>query len=204
VSSRAAFTLLELIAVLAILSILAAFLVTQLGTAEEVVQEKLQRAKLSEVALAISHYESEEGDFPLSSLAQSQGTLPNAINVGAELLVMALWSGGLDGCGLSTDALDNTDGDRFARPVGDLETRELFELVDAWGNPIAYFHHADYGREDVYTTFDAATGDPVESQVRAIRNAKTKLYHEHRGFQLVSAGSDGRFGTDDDITSFRR
>ncbi len=199
--STRGFTLIEMIAVLAILSILAAILVTQLGSAEEVVQEKLLRAELQQISLAISHYESEEGDFPSSSPADGEGA-PNAINTGAERLVLALWSGGLEGCGLSPDELDNTDGDSTATVQSDLPTKDLFELTDPWNNPIAYFHHADYGRADLYSTFDPVTGATTESRVTAKKNKKTKLYYEHRRFQLISAGSDGVFGTEDDITSF--
>ena len=203
---RAGFTLLELLAVLAILSILAVFVVTQIGTAEEIVQEKLVRAQLEQIDLAIAHYEAEEGDWPPSSFdldaGAAAGEAPNAVNAGCERLVLALWSGGLEGCGLSADELANTDGDRTSRPLGDLPTKDLLELVDAWGNPIAYFHHVDYGTEALYRVVDATTGEAREVRVAARRNDATGLPFAHRRFQLISAGADGVFGSEDDLTNF--
>lgn len=200
---RRGFTLVELIAVLAILAILAVFLVTQIGSAEEVVQQKLCATRLRQVAAALAHYESETGDYPPSSFGGAAGEAPNAVNVGGERLVLALFSEGRDGCGLSPDELGNSDGDRSAAAASDLPTTELFELLDPWGNPIAYFHHTDYGRADVYRAVDPATGEEREAPVSARKNARTGLFYEHRRFQLLSAGPDGAFGTEDDIASFR-
>jgi prepilin-type N-terminal cleavage/methylation domain-containing protein len=203
-TGRSAFTLIELGAVLAILSILAVFLATQIGTADEVVQAKLVRAQLEEISAALAHYENEQGDFPPSSFGGAVGAAPNAANTGSERLVLALWSDGLDGCGISPDDLQNVDGDETTAQVSELPTRDLFELADAWGNPIAYFHHTDYGRTDVYQTIDPGTGERIEGRVTAGVNPKTKLFYEHRRFQLLSAGSDGLFGTEDDLGNFKK
>jgi hypothetical protein len=35
-------------------------------------------------------------------------------------------------------------------------------------------------------------------------NPKTKSYHQPRGYQAISAGRDGLFGTEDDIGNFER
>lgn len=199
---RAGFTLIELMAVLAILAILGAVLVTQIGSARESVEVQLTRTRLQEIRLAASDYEVDQGDYPRSRMTKEQGSPPNALNIGVECLVLALWSDGREGSGLRADELDNTDGDRSAKSLSDLPVRDLFELVDPWGNPIAYFHHADYGREDVYSTFDPDTGELLESTARALRNSKLGRYYEHRRFQLLSAGPDGRFGTEDDLASF--
>ncbi len=203
-SGRLAFTLIELVAVLAILSILAVFLATQIGSAEEVVQVKLARAQLEEISAALAHYESVQGDYPPSSFGGAAGQPPNGVNVGSERLVLALWSDGMDGCGLSPDDLYNVDGDETLLQVSELPTRELFELADAWGNPIAYFHHTDYGRSDTYQTVFPGTGERIESRVTAAVNPRTKLPFEHRRFQLLSAGPDGAFGTEDDLGNFRQ
>ncbi|MFT5284659.1 MAG: prepilin-type N-terminal cleavage/methylation domain-containing protein [Planctomycetota bacterium] len=204
VSKRAGFTLIEMIAVLLILTVLVGIFVSQIGGAQELVESKIARAQLEQIAVAAAEYEVEEGDYPASHFDQNMGAAPNAINLGIERLVLALWSDGFDGCGLSPDDLDNLDGDRSAKALSDLPTSDLFEMVDPWGNPIAYFHHTDYEREDLYQTFDALTGERVDGKVRALRNSKTKLFFEHRRFQLISAGPDGLFATEDDIANFNR
>ncbi len=200
----AGFTLIELMTVLVILSILAYFMVTQLGSADEAVNIKLVRADMERVGVVLSSYESELGDYPSSTYPEKAGSPPNLLNVGAECLVLALFSSGRDGMGLSPDSLDNTDGDSSQTTLTDLPTRDLFEFVDAWGNPVAYFHRQDYGRTDLYTTFDPVTGALLESEVTAWINPKTKLAYNHRSFQLISAGPDGLFGTPDDVSNTGR
>ncbi len=202
--ARAGFTLIEMIAVLLILSILVGVFLVNIAGTQELVEVQLMRTQLEQISLAASEYEVEEGDYPPSHFDERTGPAPNPINLGIERMLIALWSDGLEGCGLSPDDLDNLDGDRSANRLSDLPTSDLFELLDAWGNPIAYFHHTDYEREDVYQTFDTLTGEREEEKVRALKNPKTKLFFEHRKFQLISAGPDGLFMTEDDITNFKR
>jgi hypothetical protein len=102
------------------------------------------------------------------------------------------------------DNLDNTDGDRTRRSLTMFPTSDLFELVDQWKNPIAYFHHRDYGRKDLYMSYDNASGVLLETLVSALKNPKTESFYNPRGFQLISAGVDGAFNTEDDITNFSR
>lgn len=201
---RAGFTLIEMVAVMLILAILVTFLVAQLGKTDDNAKERLTRAKLSELAAVIDAYERREGDFPPSAWRSEHGQPPNALNVGVEALVVALWSKNRAGLGISADELDNTDGDQSAKPLTDLPTQDLFEFVDLWGNPIAYLHHAQYGEPQRYQTFDATTGEPVETEVRALLNEKTRLPYQAGRFQLLSAGIDGVYGTEDDLSHFTR
>lgn len=196
----AGFTLLELLAVLLILSLLVAVLVTTLGSAEEVVQEKLTGTRLAQIASVLTEYEIDQGDWPPSAFTAEQGEAPNGTNVGAECLVLALWAGGRDGAGLDEDWLGNVDGDYAKKKLdGTFPDRGLRELLDTWGNPIAYLHHADYGRSDLYLTLDPLTGEKVESVVEARKNPATGDFADRRRYQLISAGADGRFGTEDDV-----
>ena len=41
-----------------------------------------------------------------------------------------------------------------------------------------------------------------ESSVHALKNPVTGQYFQNDKFQLISAGSDGYFGTEDDIANF--
>jgi hypothetical protein len=80
----------------------------------------------------------------------------------------------------------------------------LFELSDAWGNPLAYIHHLDYERVFTYRAVDTETGEENDFELKARKNPKTGRWEEPHGFQLVSAGSDGRFGTEDDLTNYKK
>jgi len=204
---RSGFTLIELLAVIVILSILAYFLITNVFAARETVEAQATQMGLSQIAAAIGEYADEFGDWPPSAFPEAWGPAPDALNLGGEALYMALCAQGQPGEGrLDTDPA-NTDRDATALRIKGHESLAVFELPDSWENPIAYFHHRDYERKDVYVTFDADSGQEVESTARARRNAKTGRWQAPRGFQLISAGPNGRFDApgseeDDDITHF--
>jgi prepilin-type N-terminal cleavage/methylation domain-containing protein len=199
--SRAAFTLIEMLAVLLILSLLMVVLVTQFADVLSSSKVRLTRTSMSNIALAIAEYESEYGDYPVSTPTQAWGPPPNQVNVGAECLVIALHSKGFKGGGGTLEELlVNTDADNSKARLTDFNTTELFELKDQWGNPIAYLHRADYGTPQNYLTMNPDTGVEEESAFRARPSKKTGLFINSDSFQLVSAGADGRFGTEDDVT----
>jgi prepilin-type N-terminal cleavage/methylation domain-containing protein len=205
---RAGFTLIELLAVLVILSILTSFLVVNIMSARETVEEQATRATLTQISAALSEYESEKGDWPPSRFPDAWGAAPDPTNLGAEVLYLTICAEGQIGEGRFDEAPANVEGDRAVLRIPGHSSQELFEIADAWGNPIAYFHHRDYGREDSYQTFDGKTGEIATSVVRARENKRTGRWYEAKGFQLVSAGRNGVFdkpGTDedDDITNFK-
>lgn len=204
---RAGFTLIELLAVLFIISILAYFLVTNLTAGRDVMDVKLTKGRLASISAALEEYASESGDYPPTTFADTSA-VPNDRNLGAESLYLVLCREGGPGEGDLDQALANSDNDAAARRVEGHQTLELHEITDTWGNPIAYFHHRDYGREDLYVTLDAQAAT-VESRVRALADPKLARPFQPRKFQLISAGPNGVFGTaggaeDDDITSFKR
>ncbi len=207
-SERAGFTLIELLAVILILGILAAILVTQLGGAEEQAKVQQTRGLIGQLEGAIDHYDNEFGSHPPSSFTPDQEVTNDGQNVGAEALVVALWSRKWNAGGLlerEKDALVNSDGDTSPRQLTDFGNRQLFEIPDSWGNPIAYIERADYGvtgRE--YATYDGETGAADSSTAAPFKNVRTGLFYRADSFQLISAGPDGRFGTEDDITTFDR
>jgi prepilin-type N-terminal cleavage/methylation domain-containing protein len=197
--ARAGFTLVELMAVMVIVGILMAFLLPILLTTEETARIKTTRAKLANIASVCDEYERERGAYPPSRFTAEWGAPPNDVNVGVESLVLALWSRNFEAGGrLVADELANTDGDRSAGAASDLPTSELLEFVDDWGNPVAYIASADYAADQRYFTIDEE-GVAGESLVRAVKNATTGRFVAHAKFQLVSAGPDGSFGTEDDI-----
>jgi prepilin-type N-terminal cleavage/methylation domain-containing protein len=201
--AREGFTLIEVLAVIVILSVLAALLMTQLGGARDTAEEGATKNVLLKVKGVLSEHADEAGDYPRSTPPAELGGMPNDTNVGAECLYLGLCKEGAAGQGVLDSQLANTDEDRLtARPAG-FENSQLFELEDAWHNPIAYFHNLDYGQEARYVTLDPATGEPRESLAKARKNEQTGRWHEPRAFQLISAGLDGQFGTEDDLFSFQ-
>jgi len=192
---QAGFTLVEILAVLLILSILMGFLVVSLFNVKDSSNEQLTRARISTIAAAIGTYEGATGDYPPSSLDDGLAGSGSELNQGIEALVLTLWAQPHDGAGLSDDLLENTDGDTS-------KGEQLFELVDMWDNPLAYFHRSDFGEQHAYLTFDNETGEELETLVEARKHPKTGRWANRRSFQLISAGSDGVFGTLDDLANF--
>ncbi len=205
---RSAFTLIEILTVLVILAILTTLLVTNLLAGREVAEVEATRRLLARVEAAIDAFEREHGDFPPSSFTPEQGVSNDGANVGVEALVVALWSRGREAGGLLDDVADrlvNADGDRSSAQLTDFDSRQLLEIGDAWGNPLSYLHHADYERHDrAYVCRDPATGEEETSFPLALRQADTGRFLRATRYQLSSAGPDGRFDTEDDVSTLER
>ncbi|QDU83885.1 Type II secretion system protein G precursor [Planctomycetes bacterium Pla163] len=196
---RGGFTLLELLAVMVVLGILVAFLVPNLLSTQETAEIKATEVRLTQIATAIDSFERERGTYPPSSFLPEWGVAPNDLNVGIECLVLSLWSNNWEAGGqLSADDLVNTDGDRSAGAISDLPNSQLLEFVDSWENPIAYIQNSDYGTEHRYLAYDDE-GLENPNVVTARRNEATGRYANHAKYQLISAGPDGTFETEDDI-----
>ena len=83
--------------------------------------------------------------------------------------------------------------------------RDSRRFVETRFGRIAYIERGDYAQGNLrYQTLDGETGELVESVPTAFKNAATGQYYSAQGFQLISAGPDGRFGTEDDVTAFDR
>jgi prepilin-type N-terminal cleavage/methylation domain-containing protein len=204
----AGFTLIEILAVLLILTLLAGIMIVQLSDTEGAARVKMAEQLLAKVEAAVKSYQNDNGAAPPSSFAPAQEVANDGTNVGIEALVVALWSKKYEAGGLLADVRDqlvNVDGDRSTKQLTDFETRELLEIADPWQNPIAYIERGDYSQGNLrYATVDGETGEVVESVPTAYKNAATGQYYSAQGFQLISAGPDGRFGTEDDVTAFKR
>lgn len=206
-SLRAGFSLIEILAVLVILSILAAFLIPNLTGHGELVKAQSTEAFLSQIDAALAEYNNEFGAYPKSEFNSKWGIESNKSNIGAEALVQALWSVEWAGTALSTDKFTNTDNDKSKKTVIDpniIAKGDLMELADSWGNPIAYIHRSQYGEKVTYTSYDNDTAELDDVEISALKNPATGSYYNPRKYQLISAGEDGLFGTDDDLTNFRR
>jgi len=204
----AGFTLIELLAVLLILSILVVVLISNMRDALGTANIEIAGQQLAQLEGAIKSYQNENGAPPPSSFVPAQEVANDGTNVGIEALVVTLWSKKYEAGGLLNDVRDkliNSDGDRSSKQLTDFTTRDLLEISDPWGNPVAYIEKSDYALTNRrYVTTVPETGEQVETVPLAFKNAATGQYYSALGFQLISAGPDGRFGTEDDITTFQR
>jgi prepilin-type N-terminal cleavage/methylation domain-containing protein len=208
ISIRAGFTLIELLAVLLILSILVGVLLVSLRDSDKATRVKLAETLLAKLESAAKHYQNEHGSAPASSFVSGQEVANDGLNVGIEAFVVAMFSKKYEGGGLLADVRDqlvNTDGDRSTKQLTDFESRDLLEIPDPWGSPVAYVERTDYGQTNRrYQTYDPETGELLETVPTAFKNKATGQYFAAQGFQFISAGPDCQFGTEDDITTFQR
>ncbi len=196
--ARAGFTLIEILAVILIIGLLMVFLLPQIRGAQESARVKAEAGYLQGLSAAIAEYENEKGDYPGSSWKEEWGPAPNSTNLGAEALVIQLF-GSKWQSRLSEDRLGNTDEDESKKALARFPKPTLFEIIDEWKNPVAYAHRRDYAQVQVYVM----TNPPGESTFKARVNPQTGQFWNPKGFQLVSAGPDGEFGTGDDITNWK-
>lgn len=192
---RSGFTLLELMVVIVIVGILMGALLTSGGSLFRSSKVKETSVRMDTLATMVGSFRQIEGVFPNDRLPT--GVNNGAMNANSEALFLELFAEKYSGQRPDMDWLVNTDGDTTSKSLTILPARELFEVCDAWNNPIIYFESLHYG---AVAQVMAGTDDMLEEQsVEAVKNERTGAYQQPNGFQLISAGEDGTFGTEDDI-----
>ncbi len=212
---RAGFSLVELLVVMAILSVLGGLAVIGLPRMMRAGDQSLMENVLMQLDAALESYETDakNGDYPPTLLDSDEfpgvGQRTNLDNCGNESIILCLNRRGrgslFDIEGMKGVSLTNTDADRTQAVLTSFgpDDRELYELVDVWGTPVAYFHHRDYG---IVENRDLGRATAAEEMLKAVpwRNPKTRSFYQRDKFQLISAGADMKFNTEDDITNFER
>jgi len=205
-SRRGGFTLIELLAVLLIIAVIGAALVPSLLSSSEAVETTSTRTLIAQLSSEIEAYERENGDYPPSTFPGDLDPRPTPVNMGAEMLVIALLpaDGSYRASEAYEDALTNADQDVLKTSLTRFSNPSAFEFADAWDNPIAYLHRRDYAQGGEYLAYSYTEEAWVEQVVTGEINPKTGDPRRPDSFQLISAGADGVFGTDDDIGNFKR
>jgi len=197
------FTLIELLIVIAILGTLMVALLPNIVSAGVEGEIADTRARIHYLVQAAKEFErSDNGYYPPDNFKGFDGKAlakDNGVNSGIESLVVFLCQKRLSSDTLAghEDWLQNTDGDQGAAEIPVLERRDLMEVVDAWGTPMVYFASIGGGYGHVQRV-ETPEGDTV--RVKALINPRTNRPAAKTSFQLISAGPDMVFATDDDIT----
>jgi prepilin-type N-terminal cleavage/methylation domain-containing protein len=196
------FTLIELLIVIAILSLLVVTFVPDLlgfGKQGDITDTKARMLVLANGANAFQAIKGfyPPDDFRDPSDSKSKLKADNGINTGIESLVWSIsqrYSGAID---LTENArwLSNTDGDQNGEVNPKLGTTERKEVMDSWRTPFAYFYKNMAKEQRVLPSWEGS----VELTVKAWKN-KEGRYVGINSFQIVSAGPDRVFNTEDDIT----
>ncbi|HYC76155.1 MAG TPA: prepilin-type N-terminal cleavage/methylation domain-containing protein [Planctomycetota bacterium] len=207
--ARGGFTLVELLVVMAILATLVGLGVATIPAMMRRADKTAVEGFLSMLDAQIENYRnSEQGAYPPSTLAEFPGVglLSNFENSGIEALVACLASRAYRP---SFDLLErqkkmrleNYDGDRTAVQLTDFGDKDLFEIVDPWGTPLVYIHSSDYGRAEEICR---VTGEAGVLKAKPWMNPQLKRAYMPDRYQLISAGPDREFNTEDDVTNFER
>jgi len=200
---RRGFTLIELLVTIGVITILVAISVPALSAVRRRSEVKETKALMARLSLALEHYADEFGDYPPSRL-KKLGARGNGKNEGSECMVRCLFTQEKGGpfIELADAFLGNSDGDQLASgqdPTRSTQqTRDLLEVHDRWGNPIAYTHNRDYDQGATVLLISGQVGVP------ASKSDVTGSYQSLTKFQLWSAGPDGEADTEDDVTSWEQ
>ena len=157
VRCRRAFSLLETMAVILILSVLAAIVVGQARLAKTRGEEARARAELGQIRAALERYRESFGSYPPS--VATPGDTPKAL----EVTNLHVWAHAPDWC--LADDVDDTYCLRNFMPASEPYGNTLpgFSGLDPWNRPYRYFHDPD-AAPDSYLLYSDGPELPVNGQ----------------------------------------
>lgn len=201
-SRQRGFTLIELMIVISILGLLAVVFLPDIIGAQDSAQRNETEVRLLGLQQAIDSFERSNGHYPPDDFSDPARKLQckpdNGTNTGIESLLVFLYQKRNPSAPRDIDRyLVNTDGDQNGPEIPRLERSDRPEMIDSWGNPIAYFCAFTGGMKRVQRV---VMGSGEEQRASAWKHPTTGSYLGGRRYQLVSAGPDARFNTGDDLT----
>ena len=138
---------------------------------------------------------------------------PNTTNAEIESVVQCLTMPGFDHNPDIDGDLMNSDEDHLDKPFARGGIADLYEVKDAWGNPLNYFTDADYASADnspptVVNGAESRANPGASVHPKPWRNENSDgssgAFAQAGGYQLFSSGPDGVPNTADDITAWAR
>ncbi len=193
-----AFTLVELLIVISIITILTTMVTIGLLTAKGKAKIQTTRAMIAKIETGLESYYAAYGDYPPTTLADMY-TGGFAGNNGIESVVYCLSSqdkGGPFLLGVKESDYINLDNDSF----GNVPLREI---IDGWMAPIVYFHSRDYDNPSKGGNYSfKRAGASIAPQFNP---ALPGTYYNQITFQIWSAGPDEKNnnGLGDDVNNWQ-
>ena len=163
---------------------------------------------VNKTAIVIGEWQRVFGRYPPSVLTtpptfKAGTTTSNGVCEGIEAVYQALlWPGFPIDADWEAAQVANVDQDKASRAINRTGKRDLMELVDAWGNPLVYFHRDEY-RKFSETGAAYLTRDLSKVWPRPYTVASGTFVNPD-SFQLYSMGPDAEPNTADDIVSWDR
>jgi prepilin-type N-terminal cleavage/methylation domain-containing protein len=205
------FTLIEVLVVVSILGVLAGLISVLIVQAQKKQLETDTKNLITFVRGAVDTYRTDMGRLPPETMAGFAGTKwagltvsGNTTNECNECLLVALrhpdLRSRLDELP-GSQPFGNIDEDIWNKVPDGSDKPEAMEILDAYGNPIAYITKNRY-EEPVQILL--ANGTQVE--VRAVKRSSGAFYNQD-SFQLISLGKNGQQDPEekgDDIENFTR
>ena len=210
------FTFIEILIVMGIMAVLAGGVVVAINIWGRKGPELKTRTTITAVESLVHAWRSKFDSFPPGDVrkipmaagfgAKLKGAMPNDTNMGIEAFYQAIQLPGFKSeHGWGEGEIGNTDEDQLPQALASSGVPDLREVLDAWGNPLIYFHHHDYakyeggqeymiGEGSETTAVDA--GDTVTAQPHRDGDGQ---YYNPNTFQIFSMGPDGEPNTDDDM-----
>jgi prepilin-type N-terminal cleavage/methylation domain-containing protein len=211
------FTLIEVLIVLAIVATLMGAVMVIIPYVQNRSKVMQTQSLLAEIEAALKQVEDpyQLAEFPptdttaLRLKRKKIGTeigQPNETNVGIETVTLVLFMKDLDIGRIDSKHLGNTDNDEAPKNFTIHKKLALFELCDAWGQPLVYIHSRDYQRvkeAPVPYVFRSEEEGGFAAQVVPFTDETTGNFYRPDTYQLFSVGPDGLPGNEDDIATFR-
>jgi len=199
------FTLIELLVVIGLLGMLAVVLLPSITGARERGNIVETRGRMLHLAQAVEGYQrlKNRGYYPPDNFqnpadpdAKAKGS-EGETNAGIEsaLIFLHQRAEGLAVFDDKEEWLANTDADSNSDEIPLLHTKAKKEILDAWGTPLVYFTNRSYGKVQKVKLESGETLDAA-----AWKNPSSDGYLGPRTFQIISAGPDRKFNTEDDET----
>jgi prepilin-type N-terminal cleavage/methylation domain-containing protein len=210
------FSFVEILVVMGIISVLVGLGVGVYSMVVKKVPITRTKALLGKMTAVLDHLKNQFGAYPPADLNRVPivlgldksvkfGKSPNTTNVGIETVYQCLFLPGFSQKPeFAANEVANLDDDELDK-VPDPEHKKLLEIVDGWGNPLAYFDDKSYDPSEK-TPHDYIAGAGPEAgnavQVKAWRSSSSAGFANPGRYQLFSWGEDMKPNTEDDLKAW--
>jgi prepilin-type N-terminal cleavage/methylation domain-containing protein len=210
------FSFVEILVVMGIIGVLTGIGLAVYGIVIKKQPQIKTKALLMKITAEVDHLHSQFRAYPPTDFnavgvrmgldkSIKYGKVPNTTNTGIESLYQCLFLPGFtQKPDFNETELGNLDGDELDKLPDASRPKALFEILDAWGNPLAYFDESSYiPAEKNPHDYSVGTGDDEGSivPVKPWRSA-TGAFAQPGKYQIFSWGPDRKPNTEDDVKAW--